>query len=132
MRRGRGGVVVAVVVLFMVMLSLFGVLCIAQDDWPMYGLDLWNTAFADMGLGGILFPIEVWSYETDNLIGSGSPVVGAGADGVPFVALGTANFANTGGIYVFDKEGSLLWKAPTGDYGTYATPPLADIDASWR
>jgi len=73
--------------LIAVMTCLLCAACAAQDDWPMYGLDLWNTAFADMGLGGILFPIELWSFETDNSIGSGSPVIGAGDDGVPFIAL---------------------------------------------
>ena len=33
---------------------------------------------------------------------------------------------------MFDKEGSLLWKTGTGDYGTYATPPLADTDGDGK
>jgi len=41
-------------------------------------------------------------------------------------------FAKTGGIYAFENDGTLKWKYQTGDYGTYATPPLADIDGDGK
>jgi len=52
--------------------------CGADSDeyWPMFNRDLLNTGVADPALGGIAFPIELWSTTTDNQIGSGSPVVG--------------------------------------------------------
>jgi outer membrane protein assembly factor BamB len=112
----------AMVVLAIVMVQ-------AQNDWPMFNRDLLNTGVANPALTGITVPIEMWSYTTDNQIGSGSPVIGdIDDDGTPEVLVPTANFAVTGGIYALNSDGSLKWKYETGDYGTYATPPLADID----
>jgi outer membrane protein assembly factor BamB len=104
-----------------------------QDYWPMFNRDLQNTGVADSALTGIATPVEMWSYTTDNEIGSGSPAIAdIDGDGAPEVLVPTANFAGTGGIYALDGDGSLKWKYPTGDYGTYATPPLADIDGDGR
>jgi outer membrane protein assembly factor BamB len=99
------------------------------DYWPMFNRDLLNTGVADPALTGIATPVEMWNYTTDNSIGSGSPVIGdIDGDSAPEVLVATANFAGTGGIYALNSDGSLKWNYPTGDYGTYATPPLADID----
>ena len=104
-----------------------------QDYWPMFNRDLLNTGVADPALAGITFPVEMWSYTTDNLIGSGSPVIGdIDNDGQPEVLVSTANFGSTGGIYALNADGTLKWKYQTGDYGTYATPPLADIDGDGK
>ena len=97
--------------------------------WPMFNHDLLNTGVASPGLTGISAPMELWSYTTDNQIGSGSPVIAdIDNDGVLDILIPTANFASTGGIYALNNDGSLKWKYQTGDYGTYATPPMADID----
>lgn len=117
------------------LLTVVGGTCFADPDeyWPMFNRDLWNTGVADPTLGGIVFPIELWSTTTDNQIGSGSPVVAdIDGDGIPDVGIPTAGFAGTGGVYVFDKDGTLVWKYATGDYGTYATPPVADIDGDGK
>jgi len=101
----------------------------ATSDWPMFNRDLKNTGVADSALTGISTPAEIWSYTTDNSIGSGSPAIGdIDNDGKRDILIPTANFAGTGGIYALDKEGNQKWKYQTGDYGTYATPPMADID----
>jgi len=116
-------------------LAVVGGTCFADPDeyWPMFNQDLWNTGVADPTLGGIVFPIELWSTTTDNQIGPGSPVVAdIDGDGIPDVGIPTACFAGTGGVYVFDKDGTLVWKYATGDYGTYATPPVADIDGDGK
>jgi outer membrane protein assembly factor BamB len=118
-----------------VFLAFAGGSCFADPDeyWPLFNRDLWNTGLADPTLGGIAFPIELWNMTTDNQIGSGSPVVAdIDGDGTPDVGVTTANFAKTGGVYVFDKDGNQLWKYAPGDYGTYATPPVADIDGDGK
>lgn len=103
------------------------------SDWLMFNNDLQNTGVANPGMTGISTPVELWSYTTDNQIGSGSPIIGdIDNDGDPDILVPTANFANTGGIYALDKDGSLKWKYQTGDKGTYATPPLADIDGDGK
>ena len=48
------------------------------------------------------------------------------------IIIPTANFGNTGGIYALNSDGTLKWKYETGDYGTYATPPMADIDGDGK
>jgi len=110
----------------------------ATSDWLMFNRDLKNTGVADSALTGISTPTEIWSYTTDNLIGSGSPVIGdIDNDGELDILIPTANFGSTAGIYAagiyaLDKEGNLKWKYQTGDYGTYATPPMADIDGDGK
>jgi len=103
------------------------------DYWPKFNRDLLNTGVADPALAGMGAPVEIWSHITDNLIGSGSPVVAdIDNDGQPEVLVPTATFAGTGGIYALNADGTLKWKYQTGDYGTYATPPLADIDGDGK
>jgi len=110
------------------------------DYWPMFNRDLLNTGVADPALAGITVPIEMWSYTTDNGYGSGSPVIAdIDGDGYPEVLVPTASAypSYTGGVYALNSDGTLRWKyqagdSDTGDYGTYATPPLADIDGDGK
>ena len=104
------------------------------NDWPKFQGNLKNTGVAYPGLNGIITPTELWSFTTDNVIGPGSPVIGdVDNDGWLDVLIGTANFAGTGGIYALDgRTGTQKWKYATGDYGTYATPPLGDIDGDGK
>jgi len=135
MKRNLLLVVVAVLALLVSILVLAAGAAVAGplDYWPMFNRDLQNTGVADPALTGIAFPVEMWSYTTDNAIGSGSPVIAdIDGDSAPEVLVATANFDSTGGIYAINSEGSLKWKYPTGDYGTYATPPLADIDGDGK
>jgi len=122
-----------VLLVVIVVLSAGTAMAGPQDYWPMFNRDLLNTGVADPALAGIASPVEMWSYTTDNLIGSGSPVIGdIDNDGQPEVLVSTANFGSTGGIYALNADGTLKWKYQTGDYGTYATPPLADIDGDGK
>ena len=110
------------------------------DYWPMFNRDLLNTGVADPALTGITVPIEMWNYTTDNGYGSGSPVIAdIDGDGYPEVLVPTASAypSYTGGVYALNSDGTLRWKyqagdSATGDYGTYATPPLADIDGDGK
>ena len=132
-RKFRLALTSLVLLVVIVVLSAGAAMAGPQDYWPMFNRDLLNTGVADPALAGIASPVEMWSYTTDNLIGSGSPVIGdIDNDGQPEVLVSTANFGNTGGIYALNADGTLKWKYQTGDYGTYATPPLADIDGDGK
>jgi len=133
--RGKRSLGLTSLMLLVIILTLLARVALAGplDYWPMFNRDLLNTGVADPALSGIAFPVEMWSYTTDNVIGSGSPVIGdIDNDGQPDVLVPTANFGSTGGVYALNADGTLKWKYQTGDYGTYATPPLADIDGDGK
>ncbi len=99
------------------------------NDWPKFHGNLENTGVAYSTLYGIPTPQLLWSYTTDNTMSPSSPsLADIDGDGNLEVVIGTANFANTGGIYVIKADGTLLWKYETGDYGTYASPAIDDLD----
>ena len=101
----------------------------STNDWPNFHGNLENTGLAYPVLLGIPIPQLLWSYTTDNVISPSSPsLADIDNDGELEVVVGTANFANTGGIYAIEADGTLKWKYPTGDYGTYACPAIDDID----
>jgi outer membrane protein assembly factor BamB len=102
----------------------------STNDWPKFHGNLRNTGVAYSTLYGIPTPQLYWSYTTDNAISPSSPsLADIDGDGKLEVLVGTANFANTGGIYAIESDGTLKWKYNSGDYGTYASPAIEDIDS---
>ena len=101
----------------------------STNDWPKFHGNLRNTGVSYPTLHGITTPQQLWSYTTDNAISPSSPsLADIDNDGKLETVIGTANFANTGGIYAIETDGTLKWKYATGDYGTYACPAIEDMD----
>jgi outer membrane protein assembly factor BamB len=101
----------------------------STNDWPKFHGNLRNTGVSYPTLHGITTPQQLWSYTTDNTISPSSPsLADLDNDGKLETVIGTANFANTGGVYAIETDGTLKWKYATGDYGTYACPAIEDID----
>ncbi len=137
-RAGKASKMLTAIVLIVIVASSTNIPAMAMppytNDWPKFQGNLKNTGVAYPNLGGIFTPTALWTFATDNAIGPGSPVIAdIDGDGQLDVLVGTANFASTGGIYALQGvTGALKWKYGTGDYGTYATPPVADIDGDGK